>query len=246
VVLEGGREIRATQVISNADGYETVTQLIGEEHLPASYVRRMRRLNPSLSAVVLFAATDLDLAEMHPAHETFWFDHWDHDATLQDIQAGKPGGAWASVPTLIDPTVAPAGEHLIAFTTLAPYELGTPWEEAKEGYTEVLLDQLNAMFPGVRDRMTYLEVATPLTLERYLHDFQGAIYGWSNTPGQATTQRPSHVTPINGLFLSGHWTQPGTGSFRVIYSGLQTSQIMMDVRDFGQFLGMLGAGPPPQ
>jgi prolycopene isomerase len=103
------------------------------------------------------------------------------------------------------------------------------------------LGELNTLFPGVRDHLTFLESATPPTLERYTLNRQGATYGWSNTPTQAGTQRPGHLTPISGLLLSGHWTQPGSGSLRAMYSGLQTAMIAQGATDFEQFLGALGA-----
>jgi prolycopene isomerase len=246
VVLAGGREITATAVVSNADARQTFEDLIGADRVPAPFARRMRRLEPSLSACVLYAATDLDLRRHHLAHETFLYKHWDHEATYQDILQGQPGGMWFNVPTLIDPSLAPAGEHLVILTALAPYDIGTPWAEAKERYTDLLLDELEGVFPGFREHLTFAEVATPPTFERYALNQRGAIYGWANTPEQATTGRPAHETPIKGLYLSGHWSQPGTGSLRAIYSGMQTAQVALGYPHFGAFLAAVGDGAMPR
>jgi prolycopene isomerase len=40
------------------------------------------------------------------------------------------------------------------------------------------------------------------------------------------------VTPLKGLLLSGHWTQPGTGSLRALVSGMHTAQLTL--RESGQ------------
>jgi prolycopene isomerase len=107
------------------------------------------------------------------------------------------------------------------------------------------------MFPGFRDHITHIEVATPWTLSRYSQSEDGAIYGWENNPAQAGSQRLSHVTPLPGLYLSGHWTLPGTGSVRVMYSGLQTAQIILGFATTDELLGAMFAragrspgGPP--
>jgi prolycopene isomerase len=34
-------------------------------------------------------------------------------------------------------------------------------------------------------------------------------------------------TPIDGLYLAGHWTQPGGGIYGVIVSGVQTAQTVL-------------------
>ena len=62
------------------------------------------------------------------------------------------------------------------------------------------------------------------------------MYGWANTPAQATSQRLARRTPIGGLFLSGHWTQPGSGSLRAIFSGTQTAQEVLGYANLDDFL----------
>ena len=89
----------------------------------------------------------------------------------------------------------------------------------REAFVEELLAAYEPLLPGLRESLTFLESATPRTLERYSANHAGAIYGWENSPAHAGTRRLHHRTPVEGLFLCGHWTQPGSGSFRVIFSG---------------------------
>ena len=227
VVLDEDRVVRAPVVVSNADARQTLEQLVGLEHLPESLVKRYRRMKPSVSAFVVYAATTFDVTELDVAHETFVYTDWDHDQTYRDVLEGKLGGTWVSLPTLHDPSLAPAGEHLVIFTTLMPYDIGRPWEGADESYTEQMLDALAEVMPGVRDELTYLESASPATLERYTLNQQGAIYGWANTPNQTMPKRLPHRLPIAGLFLAGHWTEPGSSSFRVVFSGVQAAQSIL-------------------
>jgi phytoene dehydrogenase-like protein len=35
------------------------------------------------------------------------------------------------------------------------------------------------------------------------------------------------VTPLEGLYLSGHWSLPGGGTVRVVASGIHTAQLIM-------------------
>lgn len=239
IVLAGGREIRASTVVSNADALQTFEQLIGLEHVPTPLARQLQRFKLSESAFVVFTATSMDVEAAGLPHEMLIHNHWDHEQTWADIQAGRPGGLWIASPTTFDPGLAPAGEHLVILSSLAKYDIGVPWADARERFTESMLGQIEVVLPGFREEMTFLETATPETFERYTLNTRGASYGWAATPNQSTGKRLKQRTPIEGLYLSGHWTEPGAGSFRAIFSGVTAAtQIagLAGLEDFGKAL----------
>jgi prolycopene isomerase len=227
VELDGNQIVACDAVISNADAGTTFEEMIGPDHLPTSFLKRLRRMRPSLSAVIVFIATSLDLSKTGAVHEVFRPLHVDHDQTYEDILGGRPGGMFGTIPTLADPSLAPDGEHLLTVHSLAPYDIGRPWEDQVEPYTEQVLDAFEQVFPGLRDAITFQETATPLALERHSLNRQGAAYGWENTPAQTGGKRSPHITPVENVLMSGHWTQPGTGSLRALVSGLHTAQMLL-------------------
>ena len=241
VVLENGQRIQAPVVVSNADAHQTFEELIGAEKLPRRFVSALNRMTPSLSAFVVYLATDLDLHGLDTHHEMFFYRSWSHDETYRQMVAGQPSGLSISVPTLVDPSLAPAGEHVIIATTLIPYDLGASWRTEKVRYAERLLEELEAVFPGLRGHVTFAEGASPRTMERYTLNLTGAIYGWEVSPKQVGRGRLPHKTPIRGLYLSGHWTQPGGGVYGVIASGLQAAQLVAGYEALPDFLGALQA-----
>ena len=227
VELASGDVVQAGTVISNADATATFADLVGDEHLPAGFMRRLRRMKPSPSAVVVFIATSLDLRAMGAVHEVFRPLHVDHDQAYRDVLQGRPGGMFGTVPTLASPSLAPEGEHLLIIRSLAPYDIGLPWKGEAGAYTDQVLAAFEPVYPGLRDSITYLETATPTALERHSRNRLGAAYGWENIPTQTGGKRSPHVTPLDGLLLSGHWTQPGTGSLRALVSGMHTAQLAL-------------------
>jgi len=244
VVIDGGDVVRAPLVVSNADAKTTCEELVGIEHFSRGYANRLRRLKPSLSAYVLYAATRTDPAETGLAGETFLHESWDHDANHRAILEGRPGGVWMSLPTLVDPTLAPEGEHLVVVSSLAAYDPAADWERERERFREELLGAGERMLPGFRDGLTFTEMATPETLRRLIGNQGGAAYGWENTPAQCTPKRLPRVTSVEGLVLSGHWTEPGTGSFRSIVSGLQTAMVLGGYESLPAVVGALGDSAP--
>jgi prolycopene isomerase len=239
VVIGDERRVASPLVVSNADAKLTFEQLVGAEHVPDRLLRRLRRMRPSISAFLVYSACTLPIQELDLASELFLYEHWDHDATWQDVQDGKLGGMWLSIPTLHDRSLAPEGEHVVMFTSLMPYDIGEPWEEAKERYTQQAIDKVESVLPGYRDSITFLESATPETFERYTLAQKGAIYGWDNAPNQTQPKRLPHETPIEGLYLAGHWTDPGTGSVRCLLSGLRTAATIEGQNDPIAFLDVL-------
>jgi acyl-coenzyme A thioesterase PaaI-like protein len=83
-----------------------------------------------------------------------------------------------------------------------------------------------AVVPGLSDHIVYALGADhgpdgPLNLP--LHRL-GPIYGWSISPGNSGPFRLPQVTPVDGLYLAGHWTQPGHGIWTVVASGVQVTR----------------------
>ncbi len=230
VVLDGEELISAPVVVSAVAAPLTFETLVGLDALPAGFVKRHRRLKPGLSAVMLFAATGLDLAALGAKHENFLCLHVDPEDTRRDILAGRPGGMWAAVPTLHDPSLAPPGEHALTITSMARYDVQDSWRSDPQGYQDEMLAAWEPVFPGLRESLTFVEMATPLTLERMTGNTDGAAYGWDNVPNQTGGRRSPHFTPIEGLFMSGHWTQPGSGTIRTLVSGFHTAQMVLTSR----------------
>jgi prolycopene isomerase len=227
VILESGEEVKASIVVSNADARHTFTDLVGLDALPQAYRRRLERLEPSPSAFLVYAATTLHRSELDLPHDTFFSVGWDHEQAYEALLRGEPDSFWITLPASTDQSLAPAGEQLLVVNVLAGYDIGRPWADVKDRVTELVLERAERVIPGLRSHLTFVESATPLAIERFTGNYQGSIYGWANTPRQTGTKRLPHETPLEGLYLSGHWSLPGGGTVRVVASGIHTAQLIM-------------------
>ena len=227
VLLENGQQVRAPVVISNADARQTIEELCGAEHFPARYLARLHAAPISTSAFVIYAATSLDLAAADLAHETFVYGSPDHESAHASGVAGEPSWFSITVPTLVDPTLAPAGQHLLVLTTLVDAKQSATWRDLKAPRTEALLRRAERRLPGLRASLRLAEAATPRTMERYTRNSGGAIYGFDVTPAQVGPGRLDNRTPLEGLYLAGHWTRPGGGVAGVVRSGVRTAGLVL-------------------
>jgi prolycopene isomerase len=240
VKLENGQRIKAPVVISNADANQTFEELVGVERLPSGFVASLRKLRPSLSGVFAYMATDLDLRQLGAQHEMFLFSSWNQDEVYRSLLEGSPAAVFLSIPTLADASLAPPGQHIVSAMTLIPYNIAASWRVEKKRYAKQIVDRVDGVFPGFRQHITFIETASPRTVERYTLNFEGALYGWDQSPKQGGANRLSRVTPVPGLYLAGHWTQPGGGVMSVTVSGVQTAQVVLGYPQVPDLLKALG------
>jgi len=123
--------------------------------------------------------------------------------------------------TLIDPSYAPAGQHLAFWWPFAPYALdGDPscWETRREEVAERLLEIWSGYAPNLRDQVVLARrLFTPREIERHnLNMPRGSVRGGAYHPDQLGANRPhpalsSYRTPIEGLYVCGSSAAGGGG-----------------------------------
>jgi phytoene dehydrogenase-like protein len=122
------------------------------------------------------------------------------------------------VPTVIDPTLAPAGQHIMSITMqFAPYKLRQgDWNHEREGLVDSILDTLALYAPDIKRQMLHCQVLTPFDWEQEYSLTEGNIYHGEMGLDQLLVMRPipgwsRYQTPIKNLYLCGAGTHPGGG-----------------------------------
>ena len=220
VVLENGQRIEAPVVVSNADARQTCEELLGRDQLPRRLRRTLAAMRPSVSAFLVYGAAAFDARRARAAHEMFLYDGWDHEADFRNLERGRFTRVGLGFPSLTDPSLAPAGEHVFQITALIPHDARSDWRAAKGAITDELIARADRAVPGLRDGLRFTEAGSPRTLERYTRNEAGAMYGWELAPDQVGPLRLAGEMPVEGLHLAGHWTQPGGGVYGVMASGV--------------------------
>ncbi len=227
VVLDNGDIIYADQVISNADMKQTMYDMIGQAQFSDRQTKRIQHLKPSLSIFAVYLATDLDVSSTGLEQENFCYPGYDHDVHYNNSCQGQLEWLSITIPTLIDPHLAPPSQHLIMLNTLMPYQLDRPWKELKPGFTQAMIEFAEKYLPGLTDHILYVESGSPTTMQRYTLNEQGAAYGWELTPDQVGVNRVGSNNGITGLHFAGHWASPGGGIYGVSVSGMQVAQSLL-------------------
>lgn len=124
----------------------------------------------------------------------------------------------AVVPSLADPTLAPAGAHVLSvYAQYAPLVLRHgSWDSARASLLASVLATLDRYMPGIRSVIVEAEVLTPADLAREWGMTGGHIHHGELTLDQLHTMRPllgwsQYRTPLQKLWLCGAGTHPGLG-----------------------------------
>jgi phytoene dehydrogenase-like protein len=237
VRAKNGEIFQAPLVISNINPNLTVKMLPAE--FRTFFAKKWGRLEYSLSCFILYVATDLDLKGMDLPYFTYLrslSDLEDEDRILRRGEIPQNPTMMVSIPTTLDPSLAPPGKHILSVLIHVPYHYQGRWgggdvekyRQIKEDFSQKILRQLELkLIPNLRDHLLFYEAATPLTLERYTGNEMGAMYGLASTPQQVGNLRPPHQTPIPGLFQVGHYTRPSHGIVGASLSGFIAGRIIL-------------------
>jgi len=247
VVLDDGTTIRAKSVISNADPAMTYGKLVGEEHLPASTRRKLDRGKWSLSALSLFLAADIDARAAGMDSGNLWYSKTRRIQDFYDL-AERPGGldgidlpgAFLTCTTLKDPTKLIQNTHTFESFCFVNYGAFEKWARTRvdnrpEDYatlkaelTEKMLNTIDIMVPGLKERVTFAELWTPLTNEFYCGSHRGNLYGLHKTARQIGPFAFSVRSPIDNLYLCGASTL-AHGVAGASFSGIAAAKQILGV-----------------
>lgn len=215
-------EISAKAVVANCDPFQVHDKLLSGVAISSGRGRFEKRL-PTASAFMVHLGVNHDIALEAKYHCNIWsYQRGDIDEYYEGVMDGKvdfglDSFLFCSIPSFHDPELIPKDHHSIQIIIAAPYYERSVWEGYKEKLAHDVLNRLDQFIPGIGQWVEVRQVATPPTLVKYTWNYRGAMYGWASTPDQVGRRRLSEETPVEGLYMVGHWTGVPSG-----HSGIPT------------------------
>jgi phytoene dehydrogenase-like protein len=233
VVLEGGEEIAARAVVSNADPRTTFLRLIEPTELDPDFLTKIRnyrskgaaaKVNLALDRLPSFASLKNSGADsvaelsgrIHVGPEIDYLERAFDAAKYGDFSHAPYMDI--TIPTLTDPALAPEGKHVMSVhVQFAPYDLKEgDWGSRRDEFADTVIKTLSTYAPNVADLIIQRQVLTPLDLERDFGLAGGHLHHGEISLDQFYAFRPvigwaQYRTPLRGLYLCGAGTHPGGG-----------------------------------
>lgn len=217
VQLASGEIYRAKRIVSNATRWDTFEKLLPRTKMPIAEQKWQNRYQKSPSFLSLHLGVQAEALPPGTECHHILLEIWD--------RMEEPYGTiFVSIPTLLDPSLAPANHHIIhTFTpcwiedwqSLDPHT----YQEKKETLAQTIVTRLEKILPGLGQHLDYQEVGSPRTHRRFLQRDNGT-YGpipAKKLPG--LLGMPFNRTAIANLYCVGDSTFPGQGLNAVAFSG---------------------------
>jgi len=226
VALATGEQITSRAVLSSADPTTTFKKLLGYRHMEAGMARRVEhyrtrsgtaKLHLVLSELPAFSGVaPAELSQrlvIAPSMD-------DMEVMLNPIKYGEVGDKQLfdiSIPSIEDPSLAPAGQHVMtALVHYLPHSPKEGWDAIRSRVVEQLLNQLETYAPGLKSLVTEVELLTPADIEASYGITGGNWHHGELSIDQALMMRPfpgstQYQSAVPGLFLCGAGAHPGGG-----------------------------------
>ena len=227
ISLRGGKVVRARRaVVSNASIWDTL-KLLPQAAVPKQF--QSRQSTPECDSF-MHLHLGIDATGIRPdlACHYIVVNNWEDITAPQNMVV-------VSIPSLLDPSLAPSGKHVIHVYTPGnePYAVWQGMDRRSQEYmqqkqvrAEVMWRALDRIIPDIRTRCEVTLVGTPLTHERYLRRHRGS-YGPAISAADGFFPGPG--TPIPGLMCCGDSTFPGIGLPAVAISGMIAANTLAPV-----------------
>jgi phytoene dehydrogenase-like protein len=204
--LEDGSVSEADFIISAADGYSTFFKMLDGRYLDDETRALYGSGRTSFTSVQVSLGIDFDLSK-EPHSIKLKLD--------EPVKIGNVDTAhFLFKHFCYDKTICPPGKSVITsllFTDYgfweALYSKPMEYKAEKERVAKIFIEAIAKRFPGIRDRIEVVDVATPVTYNRYTGVWKGSYCGW----GQGTKKIPVVLPGLQGFYLAGQWASPSGG-----------------------------------
>ena len=231
VALENGDEIQADTVISGLDPRRTYLGLIGEEHLDSELTTQLDHYKfRGSSGKVNLAVDKLPEFSSRPGDGPHLYGDVAIAPSIQYLEKAHDQAKYGDfserpyinmvIPTLVDPTMAPPGKHVIScFVQYAPYDIkegASNWPQRREAFGDAVVDTLEEYIPNLKETILHRQVLTPWDLEQEFGLTEGNIFHGELSLEQLLYLRPvagwaKYKTPVRNLWMCAAGTHPGGG-----------------------------------
>ena len=222
VEMQDGHRIACDRVISSAGIDNTFRHLLPESTVRQSgYEEALEHVEPSFAHLGVYVGLNATAEELGLPKTNYWiYPGNDYDAAvdafMKDPERAFPV-VYVSFPSAKDPDYLNRhpGTATIEIVAPAPYEWfarwrGKTWGKRGEDYDafkaklgDRLMQTLYDKVPGVRGKVDYFEVSTPLSTDWFGGYQHGELYGLAHTPERMQQDWLRPETRIPGLWLTG-------------------------------------------
>jgi len=214
VELENGAVLSADYVISTASPDVLCRELLDGKYEDAYFERRLTDSQnfPTFAMTLIPLIIDADMSKL-PRRLYFTpkqpvvvngteitrlkINHYGYDPAF--FQNGK--------------TLAEVFVHTSEYEYWRDLKASSPqtYKEVKEKIAEHVIAEVETIYPETQGKIKLLDVATPVTFQRYTGNFRGSYVPFCTMPDVEYENHAGVITGVKNLYLAGQWVFPDGG-----------------------------------
>jgi prolycopene isomerase len=207
-----GTDYETDCVIGTASLKDHVEHLVGPEHFPDAYVKRVRSIKSSMIAVQAKLALKRPLVKAgclvgahSPGLDTEDIALEDFERMYDHVLDGKVAPIvpiYAPVPSNFDPSLAPNGAQLITACAVAP-TTDIELKDDPQVWTDSMMNALRGMIPHLDEELLWVDTLSTAAVGRWNGKLNAPAVSAGQTTDQVGNRRPPVHTPVRGLYTAG-------------------------------------------
>ena len=228
VILNDGQEITAKHIIAACDLRKTFFELLERSNGVGEILHSVESKEPSHSAFMVYLGLKSNKMDTKNMSSNIWVvDNYDMEKSYNNFLKYENDFIAITNPS------AKGGEVLnsnmsMTISALTPYRRKEDWTEIeRHRFSELLINNASRIFPDLRINIDMQFNATSHTLYKWTWNYRGAAYGWASTCEQFCDPDLSQQTRIDNLYLTGHWSNLGSGITSVINCSFDTADLIL-------------------
>lgn len=231
-VRTGAGTYRSDALLINADFARAMTRLVPDPLRHRWTDRRLEKKKFSCSTFMLYLGIDGRYDDV--AHHTIYISE-DYERNLDEIERrhvlSDDPSFYVQNASVTDPTLAPRGMSTLYVLVPVTHEHpNVDWSRERDRFRFLALSRLAKI--GIEDverRIRYERVVTPRDWDRGFEIHRGATFNLAHNLGQMLHLRPrNRFEDLDGVYLVGGGTHPGSGLPVIFQSALISSRLMME------------------
>lgn len=245
VEMQNGQQIKAKNIISNADPTTTYLKLIGKENISKKLNKKLEKTKYSVTSLILFLTLDMDVTASGIDSGNIWhykdedIDKHFETLTKGNILEGDEFPAFfMSCTTIKDPVSFNGRHHNFEVVTYVDYDSFKEFEEMEDYHCpkyesfktriiEKFLNSIEKIIPTAKEHIVQVELGTPKTNQFYINTTRGNVYGTEKNLKQVGPFAYKSKTEIENLFLCGASTL-SHGVTGATHSGVDTASKILN------------------
>ena len=208
VILTDGTRIEADYVIGAADGYSTIYKMLDGRYVS----KEVDHAYKNWELFTPIVQVSFGIGKAIKAEEPIIIN------LNKDTMIGRTRAAdgYNMMNYSHDPTMAPEGKSVIVMRFESPWKLwkdldGEEYKQEKAKIAEDAAALLEKQYPGIREFIEVVDVATPKTGVKYTGVKDGAYEGFMPTKENMMKSLKMQLPRLQNFYMAGQWLFPGGG-----------------------------------